>query len=221
MENIIIVGSSGHAKYTADIIEKEGKYKIIGLLDSFKKPGMVSFGYQIIGEIEDLPILIKKYSVKGGIIAVGDNWDRNQVCQKIRRTIPDFFFISAIHPSAILARNVNIGQGTVLGAGAIVSVDAQVGDFCILSTNSSLGHDGIMEDFSSIAPNSTIGGNVSIGTFSAISLGANIIEKISIGEHTVIGAGATVLKDIGSYSVAYGIPAKVIRSRSKGDKYLL
>ena len=220
MENIIIVGSSGHAKVIIDIIEKEGKYKIIGLLDAFKKPGMVSFGYQIIGKEENLPTLIKKYSVIGGIIAIGDNWVRNQVCQKIRIIIPDFFFIRAIHPSAILARNVNIGQGTVLMAGVIVNSDTQIGDFCILNTNSSIDHDSKMEDFSSLAPNSTAGGNVSIGAFSAISLGANIIHKISIGEHTVIGAGATVLKDIDSYSVAYGTPARVIRKRNKDDKYL-
>ena len=38
--------------------------------------------------------------------------------------------------------------------------------------------------------------------------------------HTIIGAGSTVLEDIESHKVAYGSPARVIRGRNPGDKYL-
>lgn len=77
-----------------------------------------------------------------------------------------------------------------------------------------------MEDFSSLAPNATTGGNVKIGKFSAISLGANIIHGIKIEEQTVVGTGSVVLKDIPKFSIVYGIPAKIIRRREDGDKYL-
>jgi acetyltransferase-like isoleucine patch superfamily enzyme len=35
-----------------------------------------------------------------------------------------------------------------------------------------------------------------------------------------IGAGALVQEDIPDHCVAYGIPAKVIRQREEGEKYL-
>jgi len=37
-----------------------------------------------------------------------------------------------------------------------------------------------------------------------------------VGRHSVIGAGSVVTKPIPDYSIAAGVPAKVIRSRRKG-----
>jgi acetyltransferase-like isoleucine patch superfamily enzyme len=77
-----------------------------------------------------------------------------------------------------------------------------------------------MDDFSSLAPGVTTGGVVQIGAYSAISLGANIIHGKNIGAHTIIGAGALVRENILDHCVAYGVPARVIRKRAEGEKYL-
>jgi len=218
--NIIVIGSSGHAKVVIDCIEKENKYEIIGLLDRFKEVGSSSFGYKIIGKEEDLQSLVKLYKIEGGIIAIGDNFIRHTVYDKISQIIPEFNYIKVIHPSAQIARNVLIGKGTVIFANTTISSEATVGDFCIINNNSSLDHGSKMSDYSSLSAGTTIGGNVKIGLFTVVSLGAKVIHGITIGEHTIIGAGATVVKDIPKYVVAYGTPAKVIRGRIAGEKYL-
>ena len=219
-EKIVIIGSSGHAKVIIDIIEQEGKFNIIGLLDTFKRIGESVLGYKILGEEKDLPQLIIKYQLSGCIIAIGDNWARSIVKNKIQEIDPSFGFITTIHPSASIARGVTIGSGTVVMAGAVVNSNSSIGDFCIINTNASIDHDNKLDKFSSIAPGATTGGNVSIGKFSAISLGANIIHDIEIGEHSVIGAGSTVLNNVSDYVVVYGTPAKKIRERNRGEKYL-
>ena len=142
------------------------------------------------------------------------------MAEKIKSLLPEFSFVTAIHPSASIARGVTIGAGSVLMAGVVVNSDSRIGGFCVLNTKSALDHDCEMGDFSSLAPGVTIGGKVSIGAFSAISLGANIIHGVNIGEQTVLGAGSVALKDIPDHSVAHGVPAKVIRKRQAGDKYL-
>ncbi|MCX5680664.1 MAG: acyltransferase, partial [Candidatus Omnitrophica bacterium] len=38
-----------------------------------------------------------------------------------------------------------------------------------------------------------------------------ILDGVTIGEYSVIGMGAVVTKDIPPYSVAVGVPAKVIK----------
>ena len=48
-EKIVIIGSFGHAKVIIDIIEQEGKFNIIGLLDTFKRIGESVLGYKILG----------------------------------------------------------------------------------------------------------------------------------------------------------------------------
>jgi acetyltransferase-like isoleucine patch superfamily enzyme len=43
----------------------------------------------------------------------------------------------------------------------------------------------------------------------------NIMAGVTIGKGSVIGAGAVVTKDVPPYSIAVGVPAKVIASRKK------
>ncbi len=220
MENIVIVGASGHGGMVLDCIEKERRYKVVGFVDSYKEKGAKFNGYDILGSELALPQLIDKFNIQGAILAIGNNWNRKNMANKIRNSVPELDFVSTIHPSATVAKGVKIGKGSAILPGAIVNANSTLGAFCILNTNASLGHDGLMDDFSSIASGVCTGGNLFLGRFSAISLGANIIEKITIGEHSIIGAGSLVVKNVGGYSVVYGSPARFVRRRSIGDPYL-
>jgi acetyltransferase-like isoleucine patch superfamily enzyme len=105
-------------------------------------------------------------------------------------------------------------------AGAVINPSCTIGRFCIVNTKASLDHDSVMDDFSSLAPGVTVGGNCRIGTHSAIGIGAVLRHGITIGDHTVVGAGSLVMSCVESFSVAYGVPARRIRDRRQGDKYM-
>ncbi|MEW7291830.1 NeuD/PglB/VioB family sugar acetyltransferase [Aquimarina sp. 2304DJ70-9] len=218
MDKILIVGASGHAKVVADAIELMGVYEIYGFVDSFKAKGEKVLGYEVLGTEKIIPDLFTK-GVTKCVIAIGDNWLRFLMYTKIKKLVPDFEFITVIHPSAIVSKYASIGKGTVVLNSGKINADAKAGDFCIINTNSSLGHDSVMKNFSSLAPSATIGGAVRIGELSAISIGATVLQNLSIGEHTVIGAGAVVTQDICDYNIAYGVPAKIIRKREMGENY--
>lgn len=220
MKNVLIIGASGHGSVILDSIERSREYQVIGFIDSFKPKGKIINGYEILGNESDLPYLIEKFNIYGGVVAIGDNWTRRKVADRITQIFPDFAFVTVIHPLTIVGKDVSIGAGTVLMPGAVVNSSSVVGNHCIINTNSSLGHDGKMENYSSLASGVTLGGNCYIGRYSAISLGAKVIENISILDHTIIGAGSLVLGDMPGYSVVYGSPAKVIRTRKPGDHYL-
>ncbi len=217
-QNIIIIGASGHSKVVIDIIERLNNYIIIGLIDTYKTKRSKIFQYKILGTEDNLYSLIKEFHINAGIIAIGDNRLRKNIHKKITKMIPDFEFISAIHPNAIIGKNVKIGKGTVIMPGVIVNSDSKIGENCILNTKSSLGHDGIMKNFSSLAPNATVGGNTIIGIGTAICLGANVLQNITIGNHSIIGAGSLVNRDIGDNKMAYGIPAKYVRTINEEEK---
>src|SRR5690606_20580746 len=193
---------------------------IVGLIDSFKPIGSKVYDYKVIGKEDDLPKLTLAFNFNLGIIAIGDNWTRKTMHDKIRKILPDFDFVNAIHPSALIGKNVTIKKGIAMMAGAIVNSDAKVGAFTIINTKASLGHDSQLKDFASLAPSATIGGNVTICTCTAISLGANVLQDISIGRHVIIGAGSLVNKNIADFKMVYGVPAKVIKTIEKGEKYL-
>lgn len=219
-ENVLVFGASDHCRYTIDILERDERFQIIGILDDKLRNGQDYGGYEVLGKIIDLPEIIIKYSVSKGIIAIGDNFTRFTISEKIKKLTTQFEFISGIHPSATVGKNVKIGCGSLIMAGVIVNNDTVIGEHCFLATKASIDHDCVMADYSSLSPGVTTGGNVKIGLCTAIGLAANILHGKNIGQHSVVGAGSLVVKDIGDNLIAYGIPARKIRSRDDGDKYL-
>ena len=220
MENILLFGGGLQASYCIDIIKKEGKYNIIGIVDSINDIGRKLFGYKVVGRQEQLKELIGKYHIHGGVITIGDNWSRKYVYDSIVSLIPDFKFVNAIHPSTIIGMNAEFGVGIVIMAGVIINPNSIVGDFCFLATGAQLEHDCRMGDFSSISAGSITGGKVNLGKYSAITLGVTIMDRLNIGENTVVGSGSLVTKDLPDNVLAYGNPAKIIRNRKLGEKFL-
>jgi sugar O-acyltransferase (sialic acid O-acetyltransferase NeuD family) len=216
VKNIVVFGCGGHAKVVIDILEKMEIYNIIGIIDSYVTAGTNVYGYEVLGDETKLAQLV----VNGGIVAIGDNFIRSKMVQKIKEASKNFNFISGIHPSAIVARGVELGEGTVVMPGATINSDSKIGDHCIINTKASVDHDCIIEDFVSLAPGVTLGGNVNIGQHSVISIGSSVTHSVKIAEHTIIGAGSTVLHDIETQVIAYGTPAKVMRRREIGERYL-
>lgn len=218
--NMVVVGSSGHAKVVIDVIEKQGAWRIAGLLDATRQVGEATLGYGVLGTEEDLPGLAEQHQLSGFLVAIGDNFTRGRVYQRIRDRVPALLPVSAVHPGAAIGAHATIHPGAVVMAGATVNPSAVAGEGTIINTNASLDHDSVMDSFSSLAPRVAVGGNCRIGSYSAISIGAVVKHGITIGARTVVGAGAVVLQDIGDNLVAYGVPARPVRTRADGERYL-
>lgn len=220
MKNIVLIGGGNQAHYTIDIINKEEKYNIIGIIDSIHDIGSDRFGYKILGRQEDIVQLVNKYNIEGGVISIGDNWVRYHVFEQIKKQIPDFNFVNAIHPSVVIGDNVELGEGVVMMAGCIINPKSKIGNFTFFATGAQVDHDCNIENYSSISAGSITGGYVTLGEFSAITLGVTVIDRLKIGKNTVIGAGSLVLKDIPDNVLVYGNPARIIRTRKEGEKFL-
>ena len=220
MKNIALIGAGTQASYTIDIVEKEGKFKIIGIVDSEKTIGSDVNGYSVIGRQENIKELQKQYEFDTGLISVGDNWTRKAIFDSIKLVDPDFLFCSTLHPSVIVGKNVEMGIGVVAMAGCIFNPKAKVGDFTFFATRACIEHDCQISDFASVSAGSTLGGFVNIGRYSAITLGVTIVDRVSIGENTVVGSGALVTKSLPDNVLAYGSPAMIIRARELEERFL-
>lgn len=219
-ENLIIIGSSGHAKVIIDIFEKTKSYNIVGLIDDFKEIGKRVSGYPILGSIDNLKDIFDQKKVNTVFVAIGDNWSRAEVVEKILSMNANLNYPNAIHPSSIIGSHVKLGKGIALMANSIVNSGSQISDFCYVNTKASADHDVYMKEFSSLAPNATLGGNVILGKFSSVLISASVKEKITIGDHSLIGGGSLLLNNCSDYSIMFGTPAKFVRNRTKEEKYL-
>lgn len=218
MKQLVIIGSSGHAKVIIELIERLGGYNILGLIDDYKKKGSMASGYQVLGTVNEIEKIIGGYGQAEWFIAVGDSFSRGLIYKRLESLGLTYAILK--HPYATIAKGIHIGAGTVIMAGAIINAGTFIGEQVIINTGAIVEHDNSIMDFASLSPRSVTGGNVHIGKFSFIGLGAIIKNKVTIGEHTVIGAGSTVLEFVRDRKIAYGIPCKEISDREKDSKYL-
>ena len=192
---MILIGASGHGKVIADILKLSAERNIIFWDDnaSVVIPGYIVLPRQ--GSSEDHIIL-----------AIGNNFTRKKIAESSSYT-----YGKAIHPTAIAANDIEIGQGTVLMAAAVINPGSQIGKHCIINTAAVIDHDVIIEDYVHISPNATLAGNVKVKEGAWIGAGATIIQGITIGSWAVIGAGTVVIEDVPDYTVVVGNPARVIK----------
>ncbi len=196
MKSIYIYGASGHGLVVANIAEICGYSDIILIDDGDNK-------YLSFNKIKDnthIPIAL----------GIGNNSIRKKIYKKVKSY--GFKIETLIHSSAIVAKNVNIGKGTVIMAGVVINPYAKIGKGVILNSASVIEHENIIEDFVHISPKVALAGAVKVKRNTHIGIGSSVIQGVTIGKSCVVGAGSVVVKDISSKSIAYGNPCKVIRN---------
>lgn len=215
MKKISIFGAGGFGREVQMLIEQinlaKKEWEFIGFWDDNKNLTPTINDYPILGGIEKL----NEY--KDGelylVCAVAEPNIKEKIINSI--TNPNVKFPTLIHPNAIIGNRkfVTIGEGTIIGAGNIISTNIEIGKHVYLHSASTVGHDTTIEDFCSFMPTVNISGEVLIMKNVYVGTGAKIINLLEIGENTTVGAGAVVAKSLPSNCVAVGVPAKPIKSK--------
>ena len=126
MNNLVIIGASGHGKVIADIAEKVGYADIIFLDDNSKVESCGN--YKVVGGCKSA----LSYKNADFVVAIGNTKIRRKIQSKLIEM--GLHIVSLIHPSAIIAPNVKIGAGTVVMAGAVINPCSIIGQGCIINT---------------------------------------------------------------------------------------
>lgn len=202
-KSVIIIGASGHGKVIADIIESSGN-KVKGFLDDDELlQGKDIVGFPVLGKTADYV----NYIDCEFIIGIGNPNIRKKIAEEL-----DVKWCTAIHPTAVVSKlDVEIGEGTVIMANAVINPSAKVGKHCIVNTSSVVEHDNVLADYVHISPNTALAGTVVIGKSTHIGVGASVKNNISITDNCIIGAGAVVVDDITESGTYVGVPARRIR----------
>ena len=191
---LTIIGASGHGKVVADIARLRG-YDAIEFLDD--DPTIELCGsYHVVGRTDRV--------VDGDVFVAIGNADIRKRLSNTRN------LITLIHPDAIIADDVKIGEGTAIMAGVVINAGAKIGRGCIINTSSSVDHDCMVGDYCHIAVGAHLCGTVKVGETTWIGAGATVSNNVNICGGCMIGAGAVVVKNIDKPGTYVGVPAEMI-----------
>ena len=143
------------------------------------------------------------------MVAVADSKDRFDMVQRLPKETQFFTFI---HPTAlILSDNVQVGEGSFIGANSILTTNIKIGKHAILNRGNQIGHDSEIGDYFSAMPGAIVSGNVTIGDCVYMGTNSSIKEKLSIHSLSTIGMNSCVVKHIKEPGVYVGVPTKKIK----------
>lgn len=130
------------------------------------------------------------------------------------------------HFSHIMS-GAEIGEGCILGQNVVVSPQVKIGNRCKIQNNVSIYEGVILEDFVFCGPSMVFTNVITprseyprassehyhptiVKRGASIGANATIRCGITLNECAFVAAGAVVTKDIPSYAIAAGVPAKII-----------
>jgi sugar O-acyltransferase (sialic acid O-acetyltransferase NeuD family) len=204
---LAILGASGHGKVIADMALLLGYTDVVFFDDAW--PTKSSAGrWSVIGTIETLLGSMADYDAV--IVGIGDNrirFEKHAVLAAANGP-----FVTLVHPAATVSHFAQIGEGSVICAGAVVNVDAVLGAAVIVNTGATVDHDCRLADGVHIAPGAHLSGGVHVGESSWIGVGACVKQGVRIGSSVMVGAGAVVVYDIPDGVMVVGNPARLIAS---------
>ena len=205
-EGVVVYGAGGHAKVVCDVLLCAGQ-TVLGFVDDDPRThGTLVLGLPVFGPSAWLER--ERHAVALGI---GSNAVRRTVLAACEAR--GLRVVSAVHPTACVARSAQIGLGTVVMAFAAINPDARIGRGAIINTASVVEHDVIIGDFAHLSPSSAMGGAARLGDLAHLGIGASMLPGVSVGEESIIGGGALVARDVPARVIAYGVPARVTRAR--------
>lgn len=198
----------GSAKVLLDIIALGGECEVVGFLDDNAGMwGQTLEGVPIVGGRDAFRRLCEQ-GVSGIAFAVGDNRVREQVLEDARAA--GLRPLTAVHPAAVVARGVTLGEGVWIAAGAVVNPGTTIGDGAVINTGATVDHDCRIGAYANISPGCHLSGRTIVERYAFLGTGAITLPDARIGEGATVGAGAVVVKDVQAGTTVVGVPARVL-----------
>ena len=187
-----LVGYGGHAR---EVMSQMG----------VKLTCFVDDEYVVEGTLPLSKFNPKEYEL---MVAVADSKDRFDIAQRLPKKTKYFTWV---HPTAlIMSDDVEIGEGSFIGAYSILTTNIKIGKHAILNRGNHIGHDCKIGSYFSAMPGAIVSGNVTIYDLVYMGNNSSIREKLSVHSLTTIGMNGAVVKPIEEVGVYVGVPVKKV-----------
>lgn len=205
-KKICIVGASGFGKETLcclidSLASSEVKIEDAAcfMVEDSAYSEKEIMGIEVIPQSKFDPALYKV------VVAIGDPSTRKKVVENLPNETE---YTSIIHPTAVISKWVEIGEGAIVTAGTILTCQIKIGKHPHLNLHTTVGHDCVIGDYFTSAPAVNISGNCTFGDCINFGTNASIRQGITVCDNVIVGMGGVVVKNITEEGVYIGNPLK-------------
>jgi UDP-perosamine 4-acetyltransferase len=204
---VIVVGGGGHGRVIVDALLAAGT-SVAGVVDpdpaiAARLPGGVPYlgGDDVLVNVAPASVFLAL-----GVGATGIPHQRRRIFERCRKQ--GFRFATVVHPSAILAAGVELGEGAQVLAGAVLQTGCRLGANALVNTRALVEHDAVVEDHACVSPGALLAGGVRIEAAAFVGLGAVILQNLRVGPEAMVAAGAVVTAGVPPGARMAGVPAR-------------
>lgn len=211
-KKLIIIGAGDFGREVLAIVERincqGNKWMLMGFVDD--DPDLVGKtvgGYPVLG---DLNWLLDNDDELFVVCSLGNSETRKTIIERIDG-YDHIQYATLIDPSVIIMNDSEVGEGSIIAAGTVVTVNVVIGRHSIINLNCTIGHDTITGDFFTAHPGTNISGKVTMEDASYFGTGCKVIQGLHIAGGCIFGAGSVVINNINEAGTYVGNPVRRIK----------
>ncbi len=150
-------------------------------------------------------------------VRIDGRGQNNRICIRSQVALERGVDIGALENSSI-----EIGERTFISSYTCIAGpgDVKIGKDCLIAAHSGIfaNNHTFVDSMQRIRDQGVTAKGIVIGDDCWLGHGVTVVDGVTIGQGSVIGAGAVVTKDISPYSVALGVPARVVANRKPNQQ---
>jgi sugar O-acyltransferase (sialic acid O-acetyltransferase NeuD family) len=216
VRDLVIVGVGGMAREAHELVEdinaERQTWNALGFLDD--DPDLEGTS------VHELPVLggrewLLDHPDVSLVLGIGKSADRRAFDRWVDMKSGNEI-ASLVHPFADIGRRVEIGPGSIICPGVVITTDVRIGRGVIVNIATTLSHDDVVDDHVTIAPGAHVAGTVHLEEGADLGIGCTINQGLTVGRWSIVGAGAAVIRDVPPNATVVGVPAREIKRRPEG-----
>lgn len=207
MKRLVIIGAGGFGREVANAVPE-----CRGFGRDFVLKGFLDANLAAMGGFAGYPPILgtpESYEIEPDDVffaALGNPKTRCRVVGQVASR--GGRFLTLIHGTATLGRNVEVGEGCYIAHHAVLTADIRLGRHVCVFHGTVIGHDGRIGDWSHVSSLVFFGGGVRLGEGVTVHPGVRIAPFKTVGDGATIGIGSVVLSNVRAGQTVFGVPAQ-------------
>lgn len=209
---LLLIGARGLAVEVAECARQLG-YEVVGCLED--DPSLVGTtprgGALVLGTTDAIGTLdaLNEGEKPAVALCVGHGMTRQRVFERLSELgVSEDRYVTLVHPAAVVPQATQIGAGTIILAGAVITAPIDIGAFVVVMPHVTMTHDDVVEDYVTLAAGVRLAGSVRVGAGAYLGMNSSVRENCTVGARSTLGMGSALVRDLPEGQTWIGVPAR-------------